>query len=88
MDKSLFCHRNRKAVWLLGAVDNISKDFRIEGSYERDSNKLRKFITSHIAEGNNIIMDGWSWYNFLGEPSSGYIILFDQSDSEGYLDWV
>lgn len=31
VDESLFCHRNIKAILILGAVDNIRKDFRLEG---------------------------------------------------------
>ena len=55
-----------KLVWILGAVDNISKDFRLKGSYGRNNNTLRKFLTNHIGKGNNIIIDGWFRYNFLG----------------------
>ena len=58
-------HKNGKQIWLLGAIDNNTKDFRIEGTYTCDSITLKKFITLNTETGNNIVTDGWSWYAFL-----------------------
>lgn len=53
----------------MGAIDNNTKDFRIEGIYTRDSVTLEKFITLNIETGNNIVADGWSGYAFLDAPT-------------------
>lgn len=51
-------HKNGKQIWLLGAIDNNTKDFRIEGTYTCDSITLKKFITLNTETGNNIVTDG------------------------------
>lgn len=51
-------HKNGKQIWLLGAIDNNTKDFRIEGNYTLDSITLNKFIILNIETGNNIDTDG------------------------------
>lgn len=49
------------------------KQFRVEATYERDANTIKKFITKHVDKGNFIITDGWSAYNFLENSDSGYV---------------
>ena len=59
-------------VWLLGIIDNETKDFRIEPTLSRDSATLKNFINKYIPTGNYIVTDGWRGYDFLEAPDSGY----------------
>ena len=72
IDESLFCHKNDKQIWIVGAVNNNTKDFRLEGVLSRDSAILKKFVHKYIPQGNNIVSDQWAGYNFLDLPDSGY----------------
>ena len=56
----------------MGIINNTSKKFRIEGSFNRDSGTLAKFIQKYIVIGNTIISYGRSGYNFLDSAESGY----------------
>jgi len=40
VDESLINHINNKKIWLLGIINNTSKEFSIEVSYNRDSGTL------------------------------------------------
>ena len=71
-DESLIAHRNNRQIWLLGIINNTTKDFRIEGTYERTTSAIKKFITFNVKSGNNIITDGFTSYNFLDRIDSGY----------------
>ena len=70
IDESLFGHRQGKQLWIIGAINTQSKEFRLEGVYERNGENIKKFITKYIESGNNIITDGWSGYNFLNNNPS------------------
>ena len=72
VDESLINHINNKQVWLLGIINNNTKDFRIEGAYNRDTNTLSNFISTYVEKGNVIISDGWQGYNYLNSHDSGY----------------
>ena len=50
IDESLFGHRNNKQIWILGAINNRTKDFRVEAVLNRDSETLKTFITSYVPE--------------------------------------
>ena len=40
-DESLFCtDKEQNKIFVLGIVDNISKDFRLDIAFERNQNKL------------------------------------------------
>ena len=73
VDESLFAHSHNKHVWILGIIDNTSKDFRLDGTFNRDTNSLKNFITKYVKTGNTIISDSWRAYNFIGQNDSGYI---------------
>ena len=75
VDESLFGHKNNSQIWILGAINNSTKDFRLEGVLNRDTHNLKKFITNYIPIGNKVVTDSWSGYNFLDMPNSGYIHL-------------
>ena len=46
---------------------------RLELSYDRNTDIMKKIIKSHIKTGNIVVTDGWSAYSWLGHPFSGYI---------------
>ena len=48
IDESLITHRNGKQIWLLGIINNSTKDFRIEGTYERTTDCIQKFICFNV----------------------------------------
>ena len=62
---------NGEPIWVLGAINNATKDFRLEAVKIRDSNILKLFITTYIERGNKIITDRWSGYSFLANED-GY----------------
>ena len=61
------------SIWLLGIIDNETKNFRISPTIERDTSNLKAFITKHVERGNHIVTDGWNGYDFLDAPNSGYL---------------
>jgi hypothetical protein len=73
VDESLINHYKGHQVWLLGTRDNNNNDFRVEGSFNRDTANMEAFITKHVEKGNHIITDGWVSYDFLDNFNSGYI---------------
>jgi hypothetical protein len=87
IDKSLFGHKHNKQLWLLGFVNTATKQFRVEATYEGDANTIKKFIIKHVDKGNFIITDGWSAYNFLENPDSGYVHI-KHNQGRGVLDSV
>ena len=60
-------------IWLLGIIDNQNKQFRLTHTLKRDAVTLKNFIEKHVPRGNRIVTDGWSGYDFLDHPNSGYI---------------
>ena len=52
IDENLFCHKNDKQIWIVGAVNNNTKDFLLEGVISRDSAILKKFVHKYIPKGN------------------------------------
>ena len=72
IDESLIGHKNGNQLWLFGAINNISKEFRIEVCFERNTDTMKKFIEKYIPIGNTIITDGFPSYNFLDQEGSGY----------------
>ena len=72
IDEPLICHKDGKQLWLLGAVNNNTKSFRIEATFSRDTETIKKFINKFIEKGNTIITDHWMSYNYLDAANSGY----------------
>ena len=66
IDESLFSHtKNHTQIWVIGIINNRTKDFRIEASTSRNSNTMKHFLNKFIGNNNTIISDGWSGYNFI-----------------------
>ena len=70
VDECLFSHKNGRQIWILGAINTQTKEFRLEATLDRSEATLKKFIMKYIEEGNTIITDGWAGYNFLNNNSS------------------
>ena len=68
VDESLFGHINNKQIWILGSINTQTKEFRLEPTYDRTTETIKKFITFYIKTGNYINTDGFSSYDFLDEP--------------------
>ncbi len=61
---------NKSLSWQTGmAFDNITKDFRVEGSFNRDTITKKTFITQYIEKSNYIVTDAWTAYDFLDNPN-------------------
>ena len=72
-DESLFTHDlNGQQLWLIGFTDNVSKDFHIVATKNRDAVTLETFIRRMIPVGNNIVTDGWPGYDWMDQANSGY----------------
>ena len=68
VDESLFGHINDNQFWLLGIINNETRDFLVEFSDSRSSDALKSFISKHVKKGNNISTDGWAGYDYLDDP--------------------
>lgn len=72
IDESLFTHgKDGSQIWVIGAINTITKTFRIEPIKERNSSIIKTFINSYIEEGNHLICDGWGGYNVI-DQMNGY----------------
>ena len=72
MRGSLINPKNNHQILLLGIINDITKDFHIEGSINREAWTLSIFIHKYVEFGNTIISEGWAGYNFLIDSNSGY----------------
>ena len=66
IDESLFStDEENRQIWVIEAIDNITKDFRINVSFNRNVEILKAFLSRYIKTGNSIIADGWMGYSFI-----------------------
>ena len=54
-------------------LKNNIYELRLEVSYTRNEEVLKKIIQTHVKTGNYIVSDCWSGYLWIGRPFSGYI---------------
>lgn len=73
VDESDFIKLNGNILWVIGIINTHNKNLRLEVSYTRNADIIKKIIKTHIQTGNIIISDGWSGYHWLDQPFSGYI---------------
>ena len=59
-------------IWVLGIVENLTKDFRLDLSLDRNQERIKSFITQYVESDNTIVTDGWQGYNVL-DTSDDYI---------------
>ena len=48
VDESLFGHKKNSQIWILCAINNTTKGFRLEGVLNRDTHNMKNFITNYI----------------------------------------
>ena len=65
VDESNFISINNRNLWVLGAINTSSKKLRLEITFDRDKETLKRFINTHIKYGNRIVHDMWAGYNWL-----------------------
>ena len=66
IDEALFTHNTkREQIWVLGWINNVTKDFRLEVTKNRTREILKNFLNKYIDSGNKIITDGWVGYVFI-----------------------
>lgn len=66
IDESFFTHdKNGRQIQVIGIINNVNKDFRLEASIRRDTDTIKKFLLKFIDSNNRIISDGWTGYNFI-----------------------
>jgi hypothetical protein len=70
IDETLITHYACSQVWLVGAIETISKKIRLDVLPTRDADSLKIFLNNHILPGTNITHDGWAGYNFLDAEDS------------------
>ena len=64
----MFTHlKGGTQVWVLGIINNITKNFVIQASISRDSSTLKKFVKEFIQPENALVHDCWAGYNFIRE---------------------
>ena len=73
IDETDFIRINGKILWVIGIINTINKKIRLEVSYNRNTNVIKKIIKAHIATGNIITSEGWGGYSWIDQPFSGYI---------------
>lgn len=69
---NMFGHEAGTQFWVLGIINTQTKEFRIEPVQVRDTPMIKSFISRHTKRGNNITTEGWSTYEYLDSPNSGY----------------
>ena len=58
LDEALNIHENNIHVWQIGAIDNTSKNARLDITTQRNATTLKNFVINHIEAGINIAHDG------------------------------
>ena len=56
---------NGNHQWLLGAIETVTKEVRLELIPNRNTATIKKFFFNHIMAGTHITHDGWQGYSFL-----------------------
>ena len=73
VDESLIANINNSSKWLVGVINTTNRNyFRCNLTSVRNTDYLRRFITTYIEPGNTIISDGWQGYNWLNDANSGF----------------
>ena len=47
-DESLIGHKNNRQLWLIGIINNTSKAYWIEATFQRNSNTMKEFISKYV----------------------------------------
>ena len=76
IDESLFTNINNSPLWVIGIINTSSKKLRLELSFKRNADVLKKIIFKHVHKGNIIVSDARSGYNWISNSQSVIFILF------------
>lgn len=59
VDESLFCSDgNQNEIQILGVINNITKQYRLDISYQRKASILKTSITKYVERGNTKVCNG------------------------------
>ncbi len=72
-DEPLLGHPANIQIWILGIIETSTKKFHIEGTFQRNTDTLKKFISKFVKSGNTIIIYNWAGCNYLCREDSCYI---------------
>ena len=73
IDENLFVTINNNQKWIVGIINTISKKLRLEITELRNTETMKKIISTHVKKGNIIVSDAWAAYSWLDDMNSGYI---------------
>ena len=73
VDESLFVHNGQIQVWVVGLINNRTREIRLVQVENRTSFTIKNIITGLIPRGNIIITDGALCYNWLDEKNSSHV---------------
>jgi len=73
IDESDFVKIKGNILWVIGIINTHNKLIRLELSYDRTTEVMKKIVKTHIKTGNIVVTDGWSSYLWISEPYSGYV---------------
>lgn len=60
-------------IWVVRLINNKTRQIRLEIAENRNANTIKNIITKYIPRGNIIITDGVLCYQWLTDPSNGYV---------------
>ena len=72
IDESNFFSDGNITTWVIGIINIASRKIRLDFSYDRNTNTMKKIIGAHVQKGNIIVSDNWGGYRWLDEVNSGY----------------
>ena len=72
-DESLFTHCEGKHIWIIGLINWLTNDIRLEIVEKRNQQAMQIIIEKHVGKGNIINSHPWPAYNFLDNIDSGYM---------------
>ena len=94
IDESMFTHSNGQKIWVVGEINNKTRNIRCDIFKTRNTADMKLFINNHIKKENNIITEGWPLYAFLDNINSHYYhevhvhVLLANSDSASIVQAI
>lgn len=68
IDESDFTKIDGSILWVIGIINTHNKLLRLQLSFNRDAETMKKIISCHVKPGNIIVSDGWGAYQCLDQP--------------------
>lgn len=73
VDESEFVNLNNNLLWVVGIINTRNKKIRLEVTFVRNADTLKKIVTKHVKVDNILVTDQWPCYIWINYPNSGYI---------------